>query len=51
MPPDYRPLDSFWRRRGYAPGPQPRRQLFPGAISAPRKETAKPLQFWMKALG
>ncbi len=48
-PPDYRPLDGFWRKRGYAP--------LPGAVAQFRwkdigdvDQTAKPLQFWMRAL-
>tara|TARA_R110002072_G_scaffold79911_5_gene183925 strand:- start:1867 stop:2463 length:597 start_codon:yes stop_codon:yes gene_type:complete len=48
-PAGYRPLDSFWRARGYAP--------VPGAIASFKwkdighaAETAKPLQFWMRDL-
>lgn len=48
-PASYRPLDGFWRRRGYAP--------LPGVVAEFRwkdigqsAETAKPLQFWMKEL-
>lgn len=48
-PAEYRPLNAFWRRRGYTP--------VPGAIAhfawkdlGADAETAKPLQFWMKAL-
>src|SRR5262245_56785350 len=48
-PPDNRPLDSFWLKRGYAP--------VPGLIVSyawrdlgAAVETLKPLQFWMKAL-
>lgn len=48
-PADYRPLDGFWRGRGYAP--------VPGAIARFRwKDTGddapseKPLQFWMRTL-
>ena len=48
-PADYRPLDRFWRGRGYAP--------LPGVVARFRwkdvgetVETAKPLQFWMKTL-
>ncbi len=48
-PADYRPLDGFWRKRGYAP--------VPGAIAQFRwkdldqdEETAHPLQFWMRRL-
>ena len=48
-PAGYRPLDAFWRARGYAP--------VPGAIArfawrdlGDSVETEKPLQFWMRAL-
>lgn len=48
-PPEYRPLDAFWRSRGYAP--------LPGVMAEFRwrdigetVESAKPLQFWMKEL-
>jgi GNAT superfamily N-acetyltransferase len=48
-PADYRPLDAFWRARGYAP--------LPGVIAQFRwkdigqaHETPKALQFWMRAL-
>ncbi len=48
-PADYRPLDGFWRARGYAP--------MPGVIAefswkdlGEDHETRKPLQFWMRAL-
>lgn len=48
-PADYRPLDGFWRARGYAP--------LPGAIATFRwkdlgdsLETPKPLQFWIREL-
>lgn len=47
-PADYRPLDPFWRTRGYRP--------LPGAIAHfPWKdfdeadESAKPMQFWLRA--
>lgn len=46
-PADYRPLDGFWRKRGYAP--------LPGVVAQFRwrdlgesHETEKTLQFWMK---
>ncbi|MCB1362394.1 MAG: GNAT family N-acetyltransferase, partial [Rhodobacteraceae bacterium] len=46
-PAGYRPLDAFWRARGYAP--------VPGVIASFRwrdlgdsMESAKPLQFWMR---
>jgi GNAT superfamily N-acetyltransferase len=48
-PADYRPLDAFWRNRGYAP--------LPGAVARFRwkdlgdaGETEKPLQFWTRTL-
>ena len=48
-PAGYRPLDGFWRKRGYAP--------VPGAVAQFRwkdldrdEETAHPLQFWMRRL-
>lgn len=48
-PAGYRPLDAFWRGRGYAP--------LPGVIAqfqwrdlGEDAETAKPLQFWMRSL-
>jgi hypothetical protein len=50
MRPDgYRPLDDFWRRRGY--------EKLPGVIAqfdwtdiGDAEQTPKPLQFWMRAL-
>ena len=48
-PATYRPLDEFWRKRGYEP--------LPGAVAefewkdiGQSHPTAKPLQFWMKSL-
>ncbi|HXF54045.1 MAG TPA: GNAT family N-acetyltransferase [Hyphomicrobiaceae bacterium] len=48
-PPGYRPLDTFWQRRGY--------RKVAGLIGSYRwkeigeaEETEKPMQFWMKAL-
>lgn len=48
-PAGYRPLDDFWRKRGYAP--------LPGVIARfswkdidEAGETEKPLQFWMRSL-
>lgn len=48
-PADYRPLDGFWRQRGYHP--------LAGAIAQFRwrdvgatVDTAKPLQFWIRTL-
>ena len=48
-PLDYAPLDPFWRKRGYAP--------LPGVVArfdwrdlGDDHQTAKPMQFWSKAL-
>lgn len=48
-PADYRPLDAFWRARGYEP--------LPGVVATFRwkdvgddVDTPKPLQFWMREL-
>jgi GNAT superfamily N-acetyltransferase len=48
-PPDYVPLDAFWQRRGYT-----RMEGLVGSYAwrdiGDEDETAKPMQFWMKAL-
>lgn len=48
-PASYRPLDDFWRKRGYAP--------LPGVVArfawkdiGDTEETEKPMQFWMRRL-
>lgn len=48
-PADYRPLDAFWRKRGYAP--------LPGVVArfkwrdlGEAESTEKPLQFWGREL-
>ncbi len=48
-PADYRPLDPFWTKRGYA--------QVPGLVGSYRwreigasEETENAMQFWMKAL-
>ena len=48
-PADYRPLDGFWRKRGYAP--------LEGAVAeyawkdiGEAEESVKPMQFWIRAL-
>lgn len=48
-PADYRPLDAFWRKRGYAP--------LPGVLASfawkdlgDAAQSDKKLQFWMRAL-
>ena len=48
-PAGYRPLDGFWRKRGYAPLPGVTAQ-FRWRDLGEAEETAKPLQFWMKPL-
>jgi GNAT superfamily N-acetyltransferase len=48
-PPDYVPLDSFWRRRGFAPHPELRTTMRWHEIGA-SEETPKPMMFWMKSL-
>lgn len=49
QPPGYVPLDGFWRKRGYAPMPG-----IVGSLSwrdvGEASETAKPMQYWIKAL-
>lgn len=49
QPADYRPLDGFWKKRGYEP--------VPGIVATyswkdidQDHETVHPMQFWMKAL-
>lgn len=48
-PAGYVPLDSFWRKRGYTPLPD-----IVGSLSwrdvGEAAETAKPMQYWIKAL-
>lgn len=48
-PADYRPLDPFWRKRGYEPLPGVVARFAWKDLGQP-EETDKPLQFWMKAL-
>lgn len=48
-PAGYRPLDGFWRKRGYAPLPGVTAQ-FRWRDLGETEETAKPLQFWIKPL-
>ena len=48
-PADYRPLDTFWRGRGYAPLDGVIAQFYWKDIGQP-EQTAKPLQFWMRSL-
>ena len=48
-PPDYRPLDGFWRKRGYAPVDGLVAE-FPWPDRDATAETYKPLQFWRRRL-
>ncbi|MFG6080631.1 GNAT family N-acetyltransferase [Paracoccus litorisediminis] len=48
-PADYRPLDDFWRKRGYEPLSGVVAEFDWKDIDAP-VSTKKPLQFWMKTL-
>ncbi len=48
-PADYRPLDGFWRKRGYAPVPGAVARFTWKDIDQPG-ETQHPLQFWMRRL-
>jgi len=48
-PPRQRPLDAFWRGRGYAPLPGVVARFAWKDLDRPRA-TEKPLQFWIKAL-
>jgi GNAT superfamily N-acetyltransferase len=47
--PNYRPLDGFWRKRGYAPV-----EALVGQYSwtdiGDKERTRKPMQFWMRTL-
>lgn len=48
-PPDYRPLDGFWRKRGYAPMPGVFAR-FKWKDVGQDVQTEKSLQFWIRAL-
>jgi GNAT superfamily N-acetyltransferase len=48
-PADYRPLDAFWRARGYAPRPELTSWFHWKDLDEP-EETAKPMRYWMRAL-
>ncbi|MEN0000079.1 MAG: GNAT family N-acetyltransferase [Pseudomonadota bacterium] len=48
-PPEYTPLDGFWRKRGYAPIPGFETQ-FSWRDIGETQETAKPMRFWSKDL-
>ncbi len=48
-PADYRPLDAFWRKRGYAPMEGVMAEYSWKDVGE-AEETAKPMQFWIRAL-
>ncbi len=48
-PADYRPLDEFWRKRGYEPV-EGIIATYPWKDIDEEHESEKPMQFWMKAL-
>lgn len=48
-PADYRPLDLFWRKRGYRPV-EGLVAEFPWRDLGEAEETLKPMQFWMRPL-
>lgn len=49
-PADYQPLDSFWRHRGYHKAPQLSTEYSWKDVGE-AVETAKPMTFWLRALG
>ncbi len=46
-PADYRPLDDFWRKRGYRSYPE-LRCSFPWRDPGADRDTAKTMQFWLQ---
>lgn len=48
-PADYRPLDEFWRKRGYTPIPGLTSSFGWQDVDQP-EETQHPMQYWMRAL-
>ncbi|MBO0937097.1 GNAT family N-acetyltransferase [Fibrella sp. HMF5335] len=48
-PAHYRPLDAFWQQRGYQPNPA-LQTTFSWPDIGETVDTAKPMQFWVKAL-
>jgi len=48
-PPGYRPLDGFWRRRGYVPVPG-MTTTFPWKDLDEAEASPKPMQFWLREL-
>lgn len=48
-PADYRPLEGFWRKRGYRPQAQLQSHFAWKDIDQPG-ETRKPMQFWLRSI-
>ncbi len=48
-PAGYRPLDAFWRKRGYAPVPG-MTTTFPWKDLGEAEASPKPMQFWLREL-
>jgi GNAT superfamily N-acetyltransferase len=48
-PPDYVPLDDFWRRRGYAKHPE-LSTTFSWREVGEQAQSAKPMVFWLKRI-
>jgi GNAT superfamily N-acetyltransferase len=48
-PPDYAPLDDFWRRRGYAKHPE-LSTTFSWREVGEQARSAKPMVFWLKRI-
>lgn len=49
-PPGYRPLNAFWRARGYQERPDLHTELSWQDVGE-TEETAKPMRFWVRRLG
>jgi hypothetical protein len=47
--PNYRPLDTFWRKRGYAPA-EGLIGYYSWTDIGDKEQTRKPMQFWMRKL-
>lgn len=48
-PPDHRPLDDFWRRRGFSPRPDMRTTFHWREVGA-GEETGQQMSFWLKPI-
>ena len=49
-PPGYRPLDAFWRRRGYRPAPALTARFDWPDLGDGGLDTVKAMRFWTKRL-